>query len=70
LLLTPSQFSATSHGPLAGRQVNVFGCLASEGQVALVPVQFSATSHTPPDARHTTVFGLYVCGHTLEVPVQ
>src|SRR5947199_292578 len=50
-LLAPSQLSATSQAPAAGRQTAVL--FASAGQVALVPVQVSAASHGPADARQT-----------------
>src|SRR5439155_1698623 len=52
---TPSQLSATSHTPAAGRHTAVL--LASGGQAALVPSHVSATSQTPGAARHSKVGG-------------
>src|SRR5947208_3284567 len=49
-LLTPLQFSATSHSPTAGRHTAVL--LASAGQLVLVPLHCSAGSHSPAEARH------------------
>jgi len=54
-LLTPSQLSATSHVPAAGRHTPV--CLSSTGHAAVDPSQFSAGSHTPADARQTVDAG-------------
>jgi len=50
-LLTPSQLSATSHGPAAARHSAVL--FTSAGQATLVPVQVSATSQAPAAARQT-----------------
>src|SRR5207253_405221 len=52
---TPSQLSATSHGPALARHSAVL--FASAGQAASVPVQVSAGSQTPAEARHSTVAG-------------
>ena len=45
--LAPSQFSATSQAPTAGRHTVDAGRNASGGQAALVPEQISATSQRP-----------------------
>src|SRR5439155_473741 len=67
--LTPSQLSATSHGPAAGRQTPVL--LASGGHAALALVQVSAGSQTPAEARHSTVAGWKVsAGQSLATPSQ
>jgi hypothetical protein len=50
LLLTPSQLSATSQAPVAGRHTPVF--LASVGHVLFVPSQTSAASQSPAAGRH------------------
>src|SRR6266404_3464703 len=65
----PSQVSARSHTPAAGRQTAVL--LASAGHAALVPSQVSATSHTPAAARHSTVAGWKAsAGQSLLTPSQ
>src|SRR5439155_22480948 len=67
--LTPSQLSATSHGPAAGRQTPVL--LASAGHAARAPVQVSAGSQTPAEARHSIVAGWKVsAGQSLATPSQ
>src|SRR5206468_9523316 len=67
--LTPSQLSATSHGPATGRQTAVL--FASAGHAALVPVQVSAGSQTPAEARHSTVAGSKASGgQSLLTPSQ
>src|SRR5262249_3456244 len=52
-LFTPSQSSATSHCPAAGRQTTLFAATASGGQAALLPSQTSCTSHAPAAGRQT-----------------
>src|SRR5204863_2422589 len=65
----PSQLSATSQSPAAGRQTAVL--FASAGQVAPLPVQNSATSQTPAAARHSIVLGLKASAGQLALrPVQ
>ena len=49
IVATPSQLSATSQTPAAGRQT---GALRVGRQAPLVPLQVSARSHTPALARH------------------
>src|SRR5213595_1975989 len=51
----PSQVSARSHAPAAGRHTAAL--LVSAGHAALVPSQVSATSQAPAAARHSTVAG-------------
>jgi hypothetical protein len=53
LLLTPSQLSATSHGPAENRHTAVL--FWSVGQVGLVPVQNSEMSQSPAEGRHSVV---------------
>src|SRR5439155_193204 len=65
-LVTPSQLSATSQGPAAGRHTAVL--FASAGQVALVPVQASATSHAPAAGRHTVPAWPAGCWHASLLP--
>src|SRR5207237_1037583 len=67
-LLTPSQLSATSQVPDAGRQTPV--CLPSTGHAAVDPSQFSAGSHPPADARHCVPALPGACWQTLLDPLQ
>jgi hypothetical protein len=68
-LFTPSQFSATSHAPFAGRHSSVR--FASAGQVFEVPSQVSATSHVPADGRHGVPAVAATSGGQFgEVPLQ
>jgi hypothetical protein len=48
----PSQLSAASHSPFAGRHTLPAVTLASDGQLVDAPVQLSAASHAPAAARH------------------
>ncbi len=57
MLLVPAHVSATSQGPLAGRQTALVSAKASGGQVGLVPSQISATSQGPAAARHSVPAG-------------
>src|SRR5262245_7225786 len=54
-LLTPSQLSATSHAPVAGRHTPVR--FTSGGQLLLLPSQVSATSHIPAAPRQVVPAG-------------
>src|SRR5207248_10222464 len=66
---TPSQLSATSQSPAAGRQTPVL--FWSGGHVALEPVQFSAGSQSPIEPRHSTSDGSnWFAGQSLFTPSQ
>src|SRR5207249_1642060 len=68
-LETPSQLSAMSHDPAAGRQTAVL--FWSAGQAPSEPVQNSAASQAPAAARHWEVEGLKAsAGQAALVPVQ
>jgi hypothetical protein len=70
-LSLPSQCSATSHAPLAGRHAVVGGSTASGGHTPVMPVHVSAMSHGPPLGRHTVVVGAKpVARHTGVEPEQ
>jgi hypothetical protein len=55
----PEQVSATSHSPVAARQVVPAATRASPGHAAELPVHVSATSQAPADARQT--LPVHVC---------
>src|SRR5437870_13304070 len=67
-LLTPSQLSATSQGPAAGRHAAVL--FASAGQAASVPVQLSTGSQAPAEARQTAPAFPAGCWQASFVPSQ
>src|SRR5437762_1678367 len=50
--LLPSHASVV-HGLPSSVHAVPLGCLASDGQAALLPVQLSARSHSPAAPRHT-----------------
>src|SRR5215472_4244422 len=67
----PSQVSATSHAPTAGRQTKVLGSLASAGHTLLVPSQKSSRSQMPADMRQTVVLSFTPSGGQVALePVQ
>jgi hypothetical protein len=71
--LTPSQFSATSHGPAEARHVVDDDFTASAGQFTPLPVQNSVSSQTSPaePARHTVLPGAKAsAGQLSETPSQ
>src|SRR5437016_9656889 len=64
----PSQSSARSHAPAAGRHIVLVGANASAGQSLAIPSQVSATSHGPAAARHTAPVLPAGCWHAALAP--
>src|SRR5689334_18278769 len=69
-LLTPSQLSATSHWPDAGRQTPPAGAGWSAGQFGPEPLHDSAASQTSLADRHTPPVANASAGHVMLLPVQ
>src|SRR5438552_521084 len=64
----PSQYSARSHAPAAGRHIVLAGANASAGHSLAIPSQVSATSHGPAAARHTAPVLPAGCWHAALAP--
>src|SRR5436189_287047 len=67
----PVHVSATSHAPVAERQIVPEAASASAGHATALPVHVSTTSHAPAAERQTVNAGARASGgHAGDAPVQ